>query len=54
MSLFTSENLIITGDTGSFRNAVLNRFLNTDIGEIRISEEKLQSILEELDKAIQK
>lgn len=27
---------MITGGTGSFGNAVLNRFLNTDIGEIRI------------------
>ena len=36
MSLFTNKNLLITGGTGSFGNAVLNRFLNTDIGEIRI------------------
>ena len=28
--------LLITGGTGSFGNAVLNRFLRTDIGEIRI------------------
>ena len=28
--------LLITGGTGSFGNAVLNRFLNSDIGEIRI------------------
>lgn len=27
---------MITGGTGSFGNAVLNRFLTTDIGEIRI------------------
>ena len=36
MSLFTGKTLLITGGTGSFGNAVLNRFLNTDIGEIRI------------------
>lgn len=36
MSLFTEKTLIITGGTGSFGNAVLNRFLQTDIGEIRI------------------
>ena len=36
MSLFKNKTLMITGGTGSFGNAVLNRFLNTDIGEIRI------------------
>lgn len=36
MSLFKDKTLLITGGTGSFGNAVLNRFLNTDIGEIRI------------------
>lgn len=36
MSLFTNKTLLITGGTGSFGNAVLNRFLFTDIGEIRI------------------
>lgn len=36
MSLFTKKTLLITGGTGSFGNAVLNRFLSTDIGEIRI------------------
>ena len=36
MSLFKKKTLMITGGTGSFGNAVLNRFLNTDIGEIRI------------------
>lgn len=36
MSLFTGKTLLITGGTGSFGNAVLNRFLKTDIGEIRI------------------
>ena len=36
MSLFTNKTLLITGGTGSFGNAVLNRFLETDIGEIRI------------------
>lgn len=36
MSLFKDKTLMITGGTGSFGNVVLNRFLNTDIGEIRI------------------
>ena len=36
MSLFENKTLMITGGTGSFGNAVLNRFLATDIGEIRI------------------
>ncbi len=36
MSVFENKILLITGGTGSFGNAVLNRFLRTDIGEIRI------------------
>ena len=36
MSLFKGKTLMITGGTGSFGHAVLNRFLNTEIGEIRI------------------
>lgn len=36
MSVFKGKTLMITGGTGSFGNAVLNRFLKTDIGEIRI------------------
>ena len=36
MSVFNGKTLLITGGTGSFGNAVLNRFLNTDIAEIRI------------------
>ena len=36
MKIFTNKTLLITGGTGSFGNAVLNRFLKTDIGEIRI------------------
>ena len=36
MSLFKDKTLMITGGTGSFGNVVLNRFLNTDIGEIRV------------------
>lgn len=36
MSIFTDKILMITGGTGSFGNAVLNRFLKTDISEIRI------------------
>lgn len=34
--MFKNKTLLITGGTGSFGNAVLERFLNTDIGEIRI------------------
>ncbi len=34
--MFKNKTLLITGGTGSFGNAVLNRFLTTDIGEIRI------------------
>jgi len=34
--MFTNKILLITGGTGSFGNAVLRRFLNTDIKEIRI------------------
>lgn len=34
--MFNNKTLLITGGTGSFGNAVLNRFLNTDIKEIRI------------------
>ncbi len=36
MSVFKDKTLLITGGTGSFGNAVLNRFLRTGIGEIRI------------------
>jgi UDP-N-acetylglucosamine 4,6-dehydratase len=35
-SAFANKTLLITGGTGSFGNAVLDRFLNTEIGEIRI------------------
>ncbi|NLK40134.1 MAG: polysaccharide biosynthesis protein [Clostridiales bacterium] len=34
--MFKDKTLLITGGTGSFGNAILNRFLHTDIGEIRI------------------
>jgi len=34
--MFEGKTLLITGGTGSFGNAVLNRFLETDIKEIRI------------------
>lgn len=36
MSLFTGKTLMITGGTGSFGRAIIERFLQTDIGEIRI------------------
>lgn len=34
--MFTNKKLVITGGSGSFGNAALDRFLNTDISEIRI------------------
>lgn len=34
--MFSNKALLITGDTGSFGNAVLRRFLDTDIKEIRV------------------
>lgn len=36
MSIFNNKILLITGGTGSFGNAILKRFMNTDIKEIRI------------------
>lgn len=36
MSIFKDKTLLITGGTGSFGNAVLKRFLDSDIKEIRI------------------
>jgi len=36
MSIFAGKTLMITGGTGSFGNAVVERFVGTDIGEIRI------------------
>lgn len=36
MKMFEGKTLLITGGTGSFGNAVLRRFLTTEIGEIRI------------------
>lgn len=36
MSIFKNSTLLITGGTGSFGNAVLSRFLDTDIAEIRV------------------
>lgn len=47
---FDNKTLLITGGTGSFGNAVLNRFLNTDIKEIRIfsRDEKKQDDMRQL------
>jgi UDP-glucose 4-epimerase len=52
MSIFTGKTLLITGGTGTFGNAVLRRFLNTDIGEIRIfsRDEKKQDDMRRLYK----
>ena len=53
MSIFQDKVLMITGGTGSFGNAVLNRFLRTDIGEIRIfsRDEKKQDDMRHLYQA---
>ena len=50
--MFKDRTLLITGGTGSFGNAVLNRFLNTDIKEIRIfsRDEKKQDDMRKLYK----
>ena len=52
-SIFKDKTLLITGGTGSFGNAVLNRFLETDIGEIRIfsRDEKKQDDMRHLFQA---
>ena len=43
-----NKTLMITGGTGSFGNAVLNRFLETDIKEIRVfSRDEVRNELEE-------
>jgi len=48
--VFTEKTIIITGGTGSFGNAVLNRFLDTDVKEIRIfsRDEKKQDDMRKL------
>jgi len=48
--MFENKTLLITGGTGSFGNAVLNRFLNSDIKEIRIfsRDEKKQDDMRQL------
>ncbi|MCR2045358.1 polysaccharide biosynthesis protein [Anaerosalibacter massiliensis] len=48
--MFKDKTLLITGGTGSFGNAVLKRFLNTDIKEIRIfsRDEKKQDDMRKL------
>jgi len=50
--MFKDKTLLITGGTGSFGNAVLNRFMQTDIGEIRIfsRDEKKQDDMRRLYK----
>lgn len=53
MSIFAGKTLMIAGGTGSFGNAVLNRFLRTDIAEIRIfsRDEKKQDDMRHLYQA---
>jgi UDP-N-acetylglucosamine 4,6-dehydratase len=50
--MFKNRTLLITGGTGSFGNAVMKRFLNTDISEIRIfsRDEKKQDDIRKLYK----
>ena len=52
--MFKGKTLLITGGTGSFGNAVLERFLKTDIGEIRIfsRDEKKQDDMRHLYQSI--
>lgn len=52
--MFQGKTLLITGGTGSFGNAVLDRFLDTDIGEIRIfsRDEKKQDDMRHLYQSI--
>lgn len=54
MSIFNGKTLMITGGTGSFGNAVLQRFLETDIGQIRIfsRDEKKQDDMRHLYQAL--
>ena len=50
--MFNNKTLLITGGTGSFGNAVLDKFLDTDIREIRIfsRDEKKQDDMRHLYK----
>lgn len=52
--MFKDRTLLITGGTGSFGNAVMKRFLHTDIKEIRIfsRDEKKQDDTRKLYKEI--
>lgn len=52
IDMFKGKTLLITGGTGSFGNAVMKRFLNTDIKEIRIfsRDEKKQDDMRKLYK----
>ena len=50
MSLFANKTLMITGGTGSFGNAVLNRFLQTDIGEFNLMRINLDAELTKEEK----
>jgi len=52
-NMFKNKTLLITGGTGSFGNAVLRRFLKTDIGQIRIfsRDEKKQDDMRHLYRA---
>lgn len=50
--MFRDKILLITGGTGSFGNAVMKRFLNTDVKEIRIfsRDEKKQDYMKKFYK----
>ena len=55
--MFKDKTLFISGGTGSFGNAVLNRFAHTDVGEIRIfsrDEKKQDDMRHELQKTMPK
>ena len=52
--MFSGKTLLITGGTGSFGNAVLRRFLHTDIKEIRVfsrDEKKQEDMRNDLNNA---
>lgn len=51
--MFNSKTLLITGGTGSFGNAVMRRFLNSEVSEIRIfsRDEKKQDDMRQMHKS---
>ena len=53
MSIFANKTLLITGGTGSFGHAVLDRFISTDIEEIRKYRDKqMETLYEEVKRLL--